>query len=134
MSSSTSRTTVTRAIRTPRRRRTESADAPGVIAPAPAGGLGWWVYLVRAANGSLYTGITTDLSRRLAEHRNSKRGARFFRSSRAVKLVYSERAADRSSASKREAAIKRLPRVLKLALVKTRNRPAPATSRRFRRP
>jgi putative endonuclease len=90
--------------------------------------------LVRAANGSLYTGITTDLRRRLAEHRGGKRGARFFRSSRAVRLVYSEGAADRSSASKREAAIKRLPRVLKLALVKQRNVTSLAINRRFRRP
>ena len=117
---------MTRAIRTPSSRKTDGNETPWR--------LGWWIYLVRAANGSLYTGITTDLGRRLAEHRNGKRGARFFRSSRAVRLVYSESAADRSSASKREAAIKRLPRVLKIALVKSKNRPQPATSRRSRRP
>lgn len=78
----------------------------------------WWVYVVRAANGSLYTGITTDLKRRLAEHRSGRRGARFFRTSRAQRVVYSEAARDRSSASRREAEIKGLKRAEKLALGK----------------
>jgi putative endonuclease len=88
----------------------------------------WWVYVIRAANGALYTGITTDPDRRLAEHRAGRRGARFFRTSRAQRLVYSEKAPDRSSAARREAAIKRLPRAQKLRLV------AAAASRRPRRP
>lgn len=88
----------------------------------------WWVYIVRAANGSLYTGITTDLKRRFAEHRSGARGARFFRTSSAQRLVYSEQLGDRSSASRREAAIKRLQRAQKLALIKS------AVSRRPRRP
>jgi len=73
---------------------------------------------VRAANGSLYTGITTDLERRLAEHRSGRSGARFFRTSRAQRVVYSETARDRSSASRREAEIKGLKRAEKLALAK----------------
>ncbi len=76
----------------------------------------WWVYVVRAANGSLYTGITTDLKRRLSEHRSGRRGARFFRTSRAQRVVYTEAARDRSSASKREAEIKGLKRAQKLGL------------------
>ena len=84
----------------------------------PAAVPAWWVYIVRAANGSLYAGITTDRERRLAEHRSGRRGARFFRTSRAQRMVYSESFADRSSASRREAAIKRLNRSAKLALIR----------------
>ena len=89
----------------------------------------WWVYVIRAANGALYTGITTDLERRLKEHRAGRRGARFFRTSRAQRLVYSEATRDRSSASRREAAIKRLTRAEKLRLVASA-----ASRRRSRRP
>jgi putative endonuclease len=84
---------------------------------------------VRAANGALYTGITTDLERRLAEHRAGRRGARFFRTSRAERLVYSENFVDRSGAARREAAIKRLARAEKIALVRSGS-----THRRSRRP
>jgi len=79
----------------------------------------WIVYIIEADNGHLYTGITTDLARRLTEHKQHKGGARFFHTSAANKVVYQETATDRSSASKREAAIKKLHRKAKLALIAT---------------
>lgn len=81
----------------------------------------WFVYIVEAENGHLYTGITTDLERRFSEHQSKQGGARFFHTSAAKKMVYHETQADRSAASKREAAIKKLSRKNKLALIKTRN-------------
>ena len=79
----------------------------------------WCVYLLRCADGSLYTGITTDVARRVAEH-NGERGlgARYTRARRPVELVYVESASDRAEAARREAAIKRLDRARKLALCK----------------
>lgn len=77
----------------------------------------WQVYIITNAAGALYTGITTDLARRFAEHREHKRGARFFRFAAAARLLYSERHASRSSASRREAQIKRMSRKAKLDLV-----------------
>ncbi|HMA11172.1 MAG TPA: GIY-YIG nuclease family protein [Steroidobacteraceae bacterium] len=77
----------------------------------------WWVYVLRCADGSLYTGITTDVDRRLAEHNgNGAAGARYTRSRRPVALVYAEAACDRAEAARREAVIKRLDRARKLAL------------------
>lgn len=78
----------------------------------------WQVYILRCADGSLYTGIARDLERRIAEHNaDNGLGASYTRSRRPVVLVYAESAADRSSASKREYAIKQLSREQKLALI-----------------
>ena len=77
----------------------------------------WFVYIVEAENGHLYTGITTDLKRRFAEHQSKQGGARFFHTSAAKQMVYHETQADRSSASKREAAIKKLSRKAKIELI-----------------
>lgn len=78
---------------------------------------GWHVYILRCADGSLYTGITTDLARRVEEHnQGGPQGARYTRSRRPVELIYSEEAATRSAAAKREAALKKLDRPAKLAL------------------
>ncbi len=78
----------------------------------------WQVYIVRCADGSLYTGIARDVTRRLAEHNGSNgAGASYTRSRRPVALVYREAAKDRSAASKREYAIKQLDRADKLALI-----------------
>lgn len=77
----------------------------------------WWVYMLRCADGTLYTGITTDVDRRLAEHNGEGGpGARYTRSRRPVRLAYVEPAASRAEAARREAAIKQLDRVHKLAL------------------
>lgn len=79
----------------------------------------WWIYIVCCADDSLYTGITTDLERRIAEHNDSKKGAKYTRSKRPVKLVFSENHPDRSSASKREYSIKKMSRSNKLKLIRT---------------
>lgn len=84
----------------------------------------WAVYLVRCADGSLYTGIATDVARRVAEH-NAGKGARFTRARRPVTLAHQEPAADRSAALRREAAIKRLARPLKDRLVRGEPLPMP---------
>ncbi len=77
----------------------------------------WYVYILRCADGSFYTGITTDVARRVAEHNgNDKLGARYTRSRRPVNLAYVEEAASRGEATKREAAIRRLGRVGKAGL------------------
>ncbi len=76
----------------------------------------WFVYLVRAANGALYCGISDDPQRRFSQHRSGK-GARFFHSSPAVALVYSEACAGKGDALRRERAIKRLGKPAKEALV-----------------
>jgi len=78
---------------------------------------GWRVYIVACADNSLYTGITTDLDRRLAEHNSARGGARYTRPRRPVRLVYSEEAASRSAAAKREYRIKRLSLAGKQALI-----------------
>jgi putative endonuclease len=75
----------------------------------------WFVYMVRCRDGSLYTGITTDLERRVAAHSAGK-GARYTRSRRPVTLVYSRRARDKSSALRTEYRLKQLSRAEKLAL------------------
>ena len=76
----------------------------------------YWVYLLLCGDGSLYTGCTNDLVRRLRAHQ-SGRGAKYTRSRLPVELVYREPAADRSAALRREAAIKAMTRAEKLALL-----------------
>ena len=94
----------------------------------------WTVYLVRCRDGSLYTGITTDLDRRLAAH-NAGTASRYTRSRLPVKLVHEETGFSHSTALKREAAIKRLPRREKLELMAKRplRRPTKPTTERPRR-
>ncbi len=74
------------------------------------------MYVLRCGDGSLYTGITNHLARRLAAHRAGT-ASRYTRSRRPVRLVYQERRRTRSAALRREAAIKRLPRAAKLELL-----------------
>ncbi|MFA4889033.1 MAG: GIY-YIG nuclease family protein [Candidatus Omnitrophota bacterium] len=77
----------------------------------------WFLYIVQCRDGTLYTGITTDISRRLKEH-NSKNGASYTRNKLPVKLVHQEAIGlGRSAALKREAAIKSLTRKEKLELI-----------------
>ncbi len=79
---------------------------------------GWYVYMVRCCDGSLYTGVARDPGRRLEEH-NGRRagGARYTRSRRPVTLVYTEAARDQAAACRREAELKDWPRARKLALI-----------------
>jgi len=72
----------------------------------------WTVYIVRCANGTLYTGITNDLAGRIADH-NAGRGAKYTAAFGPVTLAWKRRKKDRSSASKLEAAIKKLSRAEK---------------------
>jgi predicted GIY-YIG superfamily endonuclease len=81
------------------------------------GGTTWYVYMVRCSDGSLYTGITNDLEKRLRAHNSAKDGARYTRSRRPVTLVYAEEAGSKSSASRLEYQIKRLSRSKKKRLI-----------------
>ena len=76
----------------------------------------WTVYMLRCRDGSLYTGITNDLPKRLVRHGAGTASA-YTRARRPVRLVFQERQPDRSAALRREAALRRLSRVQKLALV-----------------
>lgn len=76
----------------------------------------YFVYILRCKDGSLYTGITTDIARRLAEHASGK-GAKYTRGKKAGKIVYSKKKRNRSTASRREAEIKSWTRAQKLALI-----------------
>ena len=77
----------------------------------------WKVYIVECSDGSFYTGITTDIDRRILEHNYSLKAAKYTRSRRPVRLVYEESAPNRSEASKREYSIKRLKRKNKSSLI-----------------
>lgn len=78
--------------------------------------MSWFVYILKCADKSLYTGITTDCARRLQQH-NSGVGAKYTRCRLPVVMVYTENAESRSDASKREYQIKKLSRQQKLALI-----------------
>jgi len=77
----------------------------------------WQVYIILCTDDSLYTGITTDIERRLRQHDGQRQGARYFRGRRPQRLVYLEGGHSRSSASRREAAIKKLNRAQKCSLI-----------------
>jgi putative endonuclease len=77
----------------------------------------WSLYIVQCHDTSLYTGITTDIPRRLKEH-NAKKGAFYTKNKLPVELVYQEAMANQSEARKREAAIKQLTRKQKLELIR----------------
>lgn len=77
----------------------------------------WYVYILRCGDGTLYTGITTDVPRRLQMHR-SGRGAKYTRGRQPLELVYTEVCGDHSQALKREWQIKQLPRAEKEKLIK----------------
>ncbi len=79
----------------------------------------WWVYVIEASDGRLYTGITTDVDRRFAEHTEGPKGAKFFRGNPPVNVRYRVPVDDRSTASREEARIKKLTRQQKLALIES---------------
>jgi putative endonuclease len=82
----------------------------------------WYVYILRCADKTLYTGITVDLARRLMEHNSSRLGAKYTRARRPVKIVYAKKFRNRSAASKAERRIKQLSRGKKLKLIKDKDR------------
>ena len=79
--------------------------------------MSYFVYILKCSDETLYTGISTDVERRLEEHNTSPKGAKYTRVRRPVYLVYTEELEDRSSACKREYAIKQLKREEKLELI-----------------
>ncbi len=78
----------------------------------------YYLYILECADKSLYTGITTELLRRVEEHNTSAKGAKYTLARRPVKLVFSQEYENRSIASKKEALIKKLSREQKLDLIK----------------
>ncbi len=80
--------------------------------------MNWIVYILRCTDGTLYTGITNDLERRMAEH-EAGQGAKYTKGRGPFKLVYQEICQDRGVASRREIEIKSLDRKAKLSLVST---------------
>ena len=83
------------------------------------------VYLLKCSDGTLYAGSTVDLAKRLREHNGGKAGAKYTRARRPVKLVYKEKCKTLTLARAREAEIKRMKRVEKLALVNTKTPKSP---------
>ncbi len=77
----------------------------------------WFVYMVRCADDTLYTGVTTDIERRLHEHNGSARGARYTRARRPVKIVWQEESASRAAACRREYEVRHYDRRKKLSLL-----------------
>jgi len=97
-------------------KKSPSADKPAAKSNSKSQ---WFVYLARCADSSLYTGVTTDCQRRELEHNGQgKAGARYTKTRRPVQIVWSEPHPDRSSACKREAAIKKISRRDKLGLIR----------------
>ena len=78
----------------------------------------WWVYVVECSDGTLYTGISTDVAVRVGHHNTSTRGAKYTRSRRPVKLATQFPAGSHSEALKQEAAFKKLSRKKKLEFIK----------------
>ena len=77
----------------------------------------YYLYILKCADGTLYTGITTDLKRRLKEHNGTKLGAKYTFTRRPVELVYFKKFKNRSLVSREEIRIKKLKRVDKLKLI-----------------
>lgn len=78
----------------------------------------WQLYILKCSDSTLYTGITTDLKRRIGEHNYSPLGAKYTHGRRPVKLVYSRKFKNKSLAAKEEARIKKLKKAQKQALIK----------------
>ncbi|MCU8001250.1 GIY-YIG nuclease family protein [Shewanella sp. SM101] len=105
---------------------TEDALNPVPLNPAPlkptpikSASL-WYLYLVRCANGHLYTGVTTDVTRRFSEHQSGGiKSAKYLRGKGPLTLMYQEKVGTRSDALKREIAVKKLSRAQKLALIES---------------
>ncbi|MBA3815863.1 MAG: GIY-YIG nuclease family protein [Parachlamydiaceae bacterium] len=76
----------------------------------------WTVYIIQTYSGKLYTGITNCLEQRLKAHSSQSKGAKFFRFSPPQKIIYSEAHPNRSEASKRESAIKKMTRLEKIKI------------------
>jgi putative endonuclease len=82
----------------------------------------WKLYILRCRDGSLYTGITTDVEKRFAAH-NAGKGAKYTRGRGPLELVYTEECGDRSAALKRELEVKAMSREEKIAIIQTWKNP-----------
>ena len=86
--------------------------------------MAWFVYMMRCSDNTLYSGVTTDLGRRVEEHNGNSagkadKGAKYTKARRPVALVYKKRCKDRSAAGKAEAALRKLTKAEKEKLAKT---------------
>lgn len=86
--------------------------------------MSFWVYILRCGDGTLYTGIAADVERRLRAHQNGT-GAKYTRGRGPLRVAYREELGDKSTALRREAQIKRLPRAEKLKLIEEAAAEAP---------
>lgn len=77
----------------------------------------WYVYILKCADGTLYTGVTNDLKRRVAQHNSSELGAKYTKGRRPVELMYSKRKKTRATAQKEEHEIKQLAKTDKMKLI-----------------
>ncbi len=80
--------------------------------------MGWFIYILECSDSTFYTGITTNISRRLSEHQSGA-GAKYTKGRAPLKLVYSEECDNRSHASKREIEIKKFSKEKKLAIIES---------------
>ena len=80
----------------------------------------WYLYILKCKDNTFYTGVTTDLKRRVLEHNTSKLGAKYTRGRRPVKLVYSKRKKNKSYAQIEEAKIKKMSRAKKIKIIKNK--------------
>lgn len=83
----------------------------------------WFIYIIKCADNTLYTGITTDLDRRLNEHNSSDKWAKYTKMRRPVEMVFSQACEDRSQASKLEYKIKKYTKQQKLTIIATKKLP-----------
>ena len=79
--------------------------------------MSYYVYILECCDATLYTGIAKDVEKRVYEHNNSAKGAKYTKARRPLKLLHVEEFEDRSSALKREFEIKRMSRIMKLKLI-----------------
>jgi putative endonuclease len=79
--------------------------------------MGWFVYMLRCSDDTLYTGVTTDVARRVSEHNGTTKGAKYTKARQPVELVYFKKAKDRSSAQIKEAELRKLTRSQKIELI-----------------
>lgn len=79
----------------------------------------YYLYIVKCSDGTLYTGTTTDLQRRIKEHNSFKHGAKYTRGRKPVKLIFSKKFKSWSAASKDEFRVKRLSKIQKLKMIET---------------
>ena len=82
----------------------------------------WFMYVVECSDGSLYTGVTPDVQRRLHEHNSTARGAKYTRPRRPVTLIYASPPADRSTVMRQEADFKTLSREQKIITLRESNK------------